>query len=231
MNTEPSLLVAGGPTDAPINSQLRVEVAFSILGRASIPQHTAGVWVLDSIVDALADDAAALADGTAAPGPALTTERSTFIGALFVRSLEMSECITTGRIQTVRTQHGCIRFSYVLPGSRTSRRFRCQPDLAVAKAIDNAKKRDPGLTAAQKVAIRNSVVAALVPMFSTRRYGQPAYLQLRAGCPSEIRTGAEDGSEMGAFSHLKQPQREANLRLRLEEYLPFGLEPAIILAT
>ena len=30
---------------------------------------------------------------------------------------------------------------------------------------------------------------------------------------------------MGAYCHLKQPQRESNLRIRLDEYLPFGLEP------
>ena len=36
---------------------------------------------------------------------------------------------------------------------------------------------------------------------------------------------------MGAFSHLRQPQREANLRVRLEEYLPFGLEPGLIYVT
>jgi hypothetical protein len=36
---------------------------------------------------------------------------------------------------------------------------------------------------------------------------------------------------MGAFNHLMQPQREANLRLRLEEYLPFGLEAGLIYVT
>ena len=63
------------------------------------------------------------------------------------------------------------------------------------------------------------------------RYGRPEYAQLRLSAPLEIRTGAEDGSEMGAFCNLKQPQRESNLRLRLQEYLPFGLEPGIIYAT
>jgi hypothetical protein len=47
----------------------------------------------------------------------------------------------------------------------------------------------------------------------------------------EIRAGAEDGSEMGVFCHLKQPQRETNLRIRLEEYLPFGLDPGVIYVT
>jgi hypothetical protein len=36
---------------------------------------------------------------------------------------------------------------------------------------------------------------------------------------------------MGAFCHLKQPQRESNLQIRLEEYLPFGLEAGLIDAT
>ncbi len=33
------------------------------------------------------------------------------------------------------------------------------------------------------------------------------------------------------FASLKQPQRETNLRIRLEEYLPFGLEPGLIYVT
>jgi len=31
--------------------------------------------------------------------------------------------------------------------------------------------------------------------------------------------------------HLKQPQRKSNLQIRLEEYLPFGLEAGLIEAT
>ena len=36
---------------------------------------------------------------------------------------------------------------------------------------------------------------------------------------------------MGAFCHLKQLQRAANLRLRFEEYLPFGLEAGLVPVT
>jgi hypothetical protein len=43
----------------------------------------------------------------------------------------------------------------------------------------------------------------------------------------EIRTGAEDQSEMGAMRDLYVPQREAHLRARLGEYLRFGLEAGI----
>ena len=46
--------------------------------------------------------------------------------------------------------------------------------------------------------------------------------------PREIRTGAEDGSEMGAYCQLKQPQRESNLRIRLDEYLPVRARSRLI---
>jgi hypothetical protein len=36
---------------------------------------------------------------------------------------------------------------------------------------------------------------------------------------------------MGAFSSLKQPQREANLRLALDEYLRSGLDAGIFFVT
>jgi len=71
----------------------------------------------------------------------------------------------------------------------------------------------------------------LIPLFTSTTYGQPGYAQLDLGCSPEIRSGAEDGSEMGAFSFLKQPQREANLRTALSEYLRFGLEAGFYFTT
>ena len=47
----------------------------------------------------------------------------------------------------------------------------------------------------------------------------------------EIARGADDESEMGAFHDLFQPQRVANLRARLAEYVPAGMEAAIIFAS
>ena len=49
--------------------------------------------------------------------------------------------------------------------------------------------------------------------------------------PSVIFQGADDGAEMGVFQHLQQPQRETNLRVRLNEYLRFGLEAALVYVT
>jgi hypothetical protein len=71
----------------------------------------------------------------------------------------------------------------------------------------------------------------LQPEYTSEEFGRPAYLQLSLVGPEEIAKGAEDGAEIGAWCHLKQPQREANLRIRLEEYLPFGLDQGIIYVT
>lgn len=71
----------------------------------------------------------------------------------------------------------------------------------------------------------------LYPTFTSREYAPPGYAQLSQSCALEIRTGAENGSEMGAFNHLNQPQRQASLQASLQEYLPFGMEAGIFYVT
>ena len=75
------------------------------------------------------------------------------------------------------------------------------------------------------------ILRRLQPSFVSLSYGAPGYGQLSDQCPSEILTGAEDGSEIGLFSYLKQPQKAANLRASLNEYLRFGLEAGIFYRT
>lgn len=43
--------------------------------------------------------------------------------------------------------------------------------------------------------------------------------------------GADDESEIGVFHDLFQPQREANLRTRLEEYVPAEFDVNLIFST
>ena len=86
----------------------------------------------------------------------------------------------------------------------TPRRFQCQPDAA-----------NP----------------ALLPHFTSLRFGDSGYCQLRASTSRLIREGGEDGSEMGVTHALFQPQRETNLRIRLDEYLRFGLRAGLFYAT
>jgi hypothetical protein len=212
-----------------INLQLSVQAAFSIIGRIEVPQPATGIWLFDCIVQGIGGVAVSDAAGNYAPS--LTTERSTVIGTVQAKSLQASETIFTAPVGVQRTQAGCVRFSYVPPGSKTPRRYRCQPDLGIAEAIAAALSTNPSLSSAIQAQIALDVEAQLVPALVTTRYGQPAYAQLSLACPWPIRTGAEDGSEMGAFCHLKQPQRASNLQLRLSEYLPFGLDAAIVYVT
>ena len=62
-----------------------------------------------------------------------------------------------------------------------------------------------------------------LPHFTSLRYGDPGYGQLRRVTDKSIRDGADDEGEMGVLHALFQPQRETNLRIRLDEYLRFGL--------
>ena len=71
----------------------------------------------------------------------------------------------------------------------------------------------------------------LRPQFNSSRYGAPTYCQLADNCAAEIKRGANDESEMGAFHDLFQPQREANLRARLEEYTSAETYAGIIYAS
>lgn len=230
--TPPAIRAAASSGGSPINTELRVELAFSICGGIVMPEHAEGLFALDSIIDGAGRRAVAGVGGAAAFGPPLRLERCTLRGGVRARQIDLaSEVIFDGPVTAERIQVGCVRFSWVRPGSRTPRRYRCQPELAEKRAIEAAEAASGPLSDAEKDEIRERIRRRVRPEYTSEAYGQPAYLQLALGGPREIATGAEDGSEMGAYAHLKQPQREANLRTRLEEYLPFGLEAGIIYVT
>ncbi|MBZ5621699.1 MAG: hypothetical protein LAQ69_23675 [Acidobacteriia bacterium] len=228
-SSSPSVIVEGLSGANVINTELKVEAAYSILGGLVVPANTTGIWVLDSIADGAG--AAAISGPAGASSARLIAERSTFFGPVLVKSLQASEVIFNSPASVARTQDGCVRFSYVPPGSQVPRRYRCQPDLEIDQEIADALKENPLLSALEKGEITSSVEGWLVPSFKAIEYGSPFYAQLHLGCPVQLRTGAEDGSEMGAFGQLKQPQRESNLKIRLQEYLPFALEAGIIYVT
>jgi hypothetical protein len=205
----------------PLDAASRVRISRSILGPIRLPDHIQGLSIEDSIVQAprlgvLQPPALAGDDSGIEPGPPAELLRCTFFGPVHVRELTASESIFVHRVWAQRRQAGCVRFSYLPPGSATPRRYRCQPDLA----LEQAGAGEAGL-----------VLARVRPEFTSERHGDPGYAQLSLGCAAEITSGAADGAEMGAFNLLKNPQREANLRTRLEEYLPFGLQPALIYVT
>ncbi len=160
----------------------------------------------------------------------LSVVRSTVFGQVQTHAIDLAEnSIFMGLIKVARRQRGCMRFCYVTPGSRTPRRYNCQPDL-VEKPIKaqfdrgeiSADERDRALER-ERLRVR--------PRFNSTRYGTPTYCQLAHTCAQEIKRGADDLSEMGVFHDLYQPQRAANLRARLDEYTPAGMEAGIIYAS
>jgi hypothetical protein len=200
----------GGLDATAASERLRIDIRRSIGGAIQVANSAAELHIEESIVDA------AGAAAIAASASAVTLEGCTVIGRTEALRLEASNCLFTERVAASRQQEGCVRFSFVPPGSQTPRRFRCQPDLALE-----------GVPAAEQ----SHVAARLVPAFTSTHYGDHAYGQLRGVCAEEIRTGADDGAEMGVFRFLQQPQRETNLRTVVEEYLRFGLEAGWVYVT
>jgi hypothetical protein len=191
-------------TDSVIDANGAAEIAYC--GRAA----PAGGGL--RIVSTAADQATG--DGLA-PGGALALTACTVVGRLHTQRLDASDSLFLAEppagadpwlapLWSERRQVGCVRFSYVPPGSRTPRRFHCLPDAAHPTGV---------------------------PQHTSLRYGDPGYAQLQRSTPAAIRTGASDESEMGVTHQLYQPQRETNLRLRLDEYLRFGLEAGFFFAT
>lgn len=232
---------SGGDDARPINAGLRVEIAFSITGPLRLPEHAAGLWLLDSIIDGSEQTghprvAAIAGERNGSAAPVASIERCTIFGSSSFLELPMaSDTIFTAPVTVTRRQDGCVRFSFVPEGSMTPRRHRCQPNLAIDAEVASARARAEASGSAWNAASEQDLIERLVrrmvPSFEAEAYGQPAYAQLRRAVPIEIRAGASDGAEMGAFNHLKQPQREANLRIRLDEYLPVGLDAGFLWVT
>jgi hypothetical protein len=211
----------GGLTISGTNADLDIQLVRSICGAITITAVAASLSLEDCIVDAETGIA------IAADANAIDVQNSTVLGRVNTRRLDAGNSIFTDAVKVARRQEGCVRFCYVPPASTTGRRYRCQPDLALEKAEQEATEAGETFGNAETA----TVLSRVVPGFTASDYGDPAYAQLATACPIELRTGAEDGAEMGAFRFLQQPQREANLRVSLDEYLRFGLEAGLVFPT
>lgn len=225
------------------STNARINIEHSILGtilveaseRASEPLV---LRISDSILDATSQDRVAL--GSHEEGLAyarLTIERTTVIGKIKTHAMALAEnSIFKGMVTVARRQKGCVRFCYVEPGSRTPRRYHCQPDLAEQEMEANLRQDAvegnlPPPTADEIESAKASERMRVMPIFNSIRYGAPTYCQLTQNCPVEIAEGADDESEIGVFHDLYMPQRLANLRARLDEYSPADSEARIIIAS
>ncbi|MER6197692.1 phage tail protein [Streptomyces sp. NPDC001586] len=197
--------VAGRVTvarDAPraptgIESTLRVSLFRSVVKAVELPRSVPALVISDSIVDARSAGPA-----VTAPGAHLSISGSTVRGDIQVRSIDADSALLDGLLLAENRQAGCLRYSYLRPGSRAPRRFRCVP----ASAADSG----------------------LAPVYASEKPGSPLYLSLAHTCPAAISEGGEGDTEMGAHHHLHRPQRRDALRRHLAPYVPAELEFRII---
>ncbi len=211
---EPEPQYSGLPTLLAESSVVQVTIQKSIVGGLQINQQ-ATASLTDSIVDARDPAGVAYAgvDGVNSGG-SLTLQTCTVVGKIHATLFALvSDSIVWARlaagdgwtapVQSDRKQEGCVRFSYLPAGSVLPRQFRCA-----------------GLG-----------MAGPPPTFYSLRYGSPAYAKLVPSTDESIRQGADDGGEMGAFHFVLAPLRENDLQVRLQEYLPVGLEFGIFYQT
>jgi len=186
--------------------ELQVEIRNCITGALKI-QADCEVTIHNSIVDSNSKTGLAYADINGDFGGELKIFNSTIIGRVKSRSTSnITNTIFTDVVNIERIQQGCIRYSYVPIGSRVPRRYRCLPN-------------------------EGDATDTISPHFTTLRFNVAAYCQLRSIENGEIANGADDSSEMGVYHDLQQNKREINLRVRLNEYLRFGLEAGIFYAS
>ena len=193
---------------------LQLTIDRSILG----PLQTAPLteaFVSNSIVDANDPTGVAFSapDGTSGGG-ALTLTASTVIGKLHATLFTLvSNSILRAALAPSdpwpapvwadRKQQGCVRFSALPAGTILPRQFECVEPLDGVDLL----------------------------LFHSLCFGTPGYAQLLPGTCDTIRRGADDSGELGAFHLVMAPMRETDLRVRLQEYLPVGLECGLYYAT
>ena len=147
----------------------------------------------------------------------------TLFGAARTKSLEATGCLFTRTLTVTRTQEGCLRYSYIAPDpvSKGPRRFRCQPDLTIAAA---AERKGSALNTPETT----TVSLAAQPVFMDETFDEPTCALQHPLSPAGIRQGGEGGTEMGVFGPWAASLRRENLVSLFDDFIPFGLEAAIL---
>jgi hypothetical protein len=209
------------------NDQLHVVLERCICGVIDLPDAVRSLTILESLIDPEGTEGRP-SEAIRAPTVAATINASTVLGTTQTKTLNASDTIFEQPVTVIRRQTGCVRFSYLAPGSRTPRAYRCQPELEISRQLEEAKNQDKVVD--EKI-VRGKVSGWLKPNYTSSQYGHPAYGQLTITTPRQIKRGADQETEMGTWRFLMQPQREDNLRIALDEYLRFGLEAGLIFVT
>ena len=168
----------------------------------TIEQLTATDSIIQAIPTGAPDDYALQTEiGT------VSLSRSTVLGRAAVHRLNASECILDDVAIAEDPQHGCVRFCAYAQGS------------------------------ALHAPYRSVMVPPRAPILVSRGFGTPNYARLRRLADSAIIApqtgdtilgGAQNGSEMGAFSGESITLKKRGLVIKFEEYAPLGVYPVWI---
>ncbi|MGV8845338.1 hypothetical protein [Tessaracoccus sp.] len=184
------------------NHDLQVRLMRSMVGRMVVSATVPTVRVEDCMLSPEVGGNNTLGEVVRAPGAFLTVLGSTLRGDITSRSFSASNAVLDGRVEIAQRQTGCVRYTYIGPGSRVPRRFRCVPP--------------------------EDSTAAPAPVYASHQFGSPAFLTFAETCPVQIREGGEDGAEMGAHLHLQRPGRRRAAGRLLTGYVPVGLEIGMV---
>jgi hypothetical protein len=124
-------------------------------------------------------------------------QRVTVFGDVTANRLFASEALVQGAVKVTDNQHGCFRFS---------------------ATNDDPQKRLPPQ-------FESHFFTPKIPnhFFVARRLGHPGYAQLSETAAEVIVRGAENRSEIGAYSRLLGPIKMDDLKTKVNEFMPFGL--------
>ncbi|MGY1670344.1 hypothetical protein [Geodermatophilus sp. SYSU D00710] len=215
-------IVVAKDGNAASNGGLTIDLTRTVL-LGPIRASAAGGAPRVSITALRATESAILRTAVDLPGAALEVDRCTVLGTLKGRTLQASECLLDpadvrpqGQDESYEIgtrQQGFVRYCYLPDAPRAPRRYRCQPDLAVAD-VDPADRR--------------AIVSRMRPTFDSEVLGTPGFLVLSPSAAAELRTTAADGGEPGVWHHLGHPLRMVNLDAALRQDLRFGLSAGAV---
>lgn len=174
-----------------------------ILPGVALASASAGV---DRIVidDSIIDAGKAGSGGLIVPHAEMAMARCTVIGpdlatpVLHVEKLDATDTLIAGLADIADLQSGCFRFSAWGAGSRVPHPYE-------SHELDDLKR-----------------------LFTSRRFGNPDYAALSPRAPEQLTRGSENQCEIGAWAGEHRPIRLGGLRAKIDEYMPFGRLPAII---
>ena len=195
---------------------LSIEIDNSITGPLRISAENT-VTITASIVDAGGSTEVAYTNpGDNDFGAPLTITASTVIGKVATRQMTLASDTVflaglaeddhwSAPVNVERLQQGCVRFSYVPPGSQVPRAFRCYPG--------------PDDT------------APTAPAFTSLRFGDPGYCQLAPQSGAGFCRARIINRKWARLTDSISRSESRILNTMLEDYLWFGLQAGIFYAT